>query len=234
MVSRVRRIALASTVLFFAVGLPCRAFPANGGHFDVPLPEEGMGPSMTSDAGGAGCNAWNALHDAIIERVKLRIDEVFQGGAALTLGSTNLYLDYAPELQMHRVSVRLSPFVMLSPSPAGRYGGGMQAYVDWKLGDAWTLTTSPGLIHDTEALRLKVDMALDYRILPWLSVDAELLAGAPSWNFGYETALGMAPGVTIHYGRTKLQGSVLFPIVKAASSSTLAAPTAVTAVSYSW
>ncbi|MNU06223.1 hypothetical protein D3C72_2513450 [compost metagenome] len=70
--------------------------------------------------------------------------------------------------------------------------------------------------------------------MPWLSVDAELLAGAPSWNFGSETALGMAPGISIHYGRTKLQGSVLFPIVKAASSSSLAAPTAVTTVSYSW
>lgn len=233
-----KSLAVASALLAVPLCQASQALQVNFGNAYVPAPGGGLLQSFPSSSlTGSGFNAWNHLRVGVYERFSLGIDGVFMGGPTNSFSSSNLYVDYRPEAFSPNLSIRLSPFIGLLSGTSGSTGGGMLGYFDWKLADALTLYTSPGYVYSGVASsphRFKLDMALDYRVLPWLSVDAEVLTGLPHWNFGPETLLGLAPGVTFYVGQATLQGSLIFPVAKSSGTTVPANPSIATGVSYAW
>ncbi|GEM_PF-3007915 len=234
----IKSFAVACSLLAAPFCQASQALQVNFGNSYVPDPGGGLLQSFPSSSlTGSGFNVWNHLRVGVYERFSFGVDGAFLGGPTNNFNSSNLYVDYRPEAFLPDLGIRMSPFIGLMSGTAGSTGGGMLGYFDWKLADALTLYTSPGYVYSSAASsahRFKLDMALDYRVLPWLSIDAELLTGAPHWNFGPDTLLGLAPGATFYVGQATLQGSLIFPVAKTSSAATLANPSIATGVSYAW
>lgn len=219
--------------------MPCGAYPVNFGTSYVPAPNHGLFISSPSAAlDGSSFASWNYVGLGVTDRLSLGVDLLYLGTPGLKndLGNATLSLHYGIGEWAPGIKTRLTQTTGIRSGDFGRPLLGLTSFTDWRLSAPLTAYASLGYHYQPAGTghRLGLNTALDYRFLPWLGGSLELLAGAPSWDFGAGTRLGLAPGVTLYAAPFSLLASVRLPVIGSEGAASKDPPTVVLGWGYGW
>jgi hypothetical protein len=62
----------------------------------------------------------------------------------------------------------------------------------------------------------------------------ELMSGSPTWDYGPNTRLALAPGVARNFGSFTLFASLRVPVIQAAANAAPESPIAIAGAVYGW
>ena len=203
---RARRWIAPIACGFAAVAIlaaPVAAYPVNFGPAYVPDPAHGYVvsiPQWATDRSSFG--SWSLLAFGLTERAALGVDLFYLTlpGGQRDLGNLTLTLYHALDDPLAGMNARAGALAGLS---VGAYGAplvGGFANAEW--------SPLPRLRHYSAVAayldggrgypRVALDTGLEARVTPWLGLILEVLTGFPSWEYGPNARLGLAPGATLY------------------------------------
>ena len=227
-------LGVASLSLFSPAALAVPVNFGNAGVFDAHHGLFLFHPATSLD--GKTLSAWSSVEAGVSEGLSVAVETLYLHVPTLSsFGTTyagfNLGAHPTPWL-----STRLSPRFGQATGAFGQEQAALRAHADFRLGDALTLYTMPGYYHalggGSSATRL--NMALEYRPAPQVCTMVELLMGSPDWEFGPETSLGVAPGISAPIGPVGCKASLRIPLIASAAAARAEGPTLVLGVGSVW
>lgn len=218
---------------------PSWAYPVNFGNSYVPAPAHGLLlalPSMAVNGGSMG--GWGYVDLGVAEGLSVTVDSLYLNLPGLTqdFGTTFLGLSHSIRLAPG-MSARISPLLGLKSGQFGRTQVALRGYLDVQLPHGLMLYTMPGYYQPLEGgfePSIRFNAALEKRLGSFVSAALEVLSGAPSWEFGSDTRLAVAPGVTLSLGAYSFQASLRTPLLPTATAKELEAPIGVLSLGYGW
>lgn len=229
--------ALALLVLLLSAPR-AHALPINFGNAGVATAAHGVymvHPATTLD--GRSSSVWSSLEVGLGGSMSVGVDTLYLlVPSRQDFGTTFAGLNFGAK-PTSWLSLSLNPRFGHATGGFGRQQAALRAHADFRLHDTLSLYTMPAYYHpldDASAPALRFNLALEHRPMPAVCTMLEVFMGAPSWEFGTATALGIAPGVTAPLGPASCKLSVRIPLVPASGVASLEAPTAVLGVGSVW
>jgi hypothetical protein len=189
-------------------------------------------------ADGLAMGGWGYVDLGIAERLSVTVDSLYLNlpGVTHDFGTTFLGISHSTRLAPG-ISARISPLLGLKAGQFGRTQMALRGYLDVDLPHGLTLYTMPGYYQPLEGgfePSIRFNAALEKRLGPSVSAAVEVLSGAPSWEFGADTRLALAPGITLQLGAYSFQASLRAPLLPSSTAKGLEPPIGVFSLGYGW
>ncbi|MBO9541613.1 hypothetical protein J7643_13580 [bacterium] len=220
---------VALALLLALAPRPAVALPINFANAKIPAPGHGLFMvHPTLSATGASQTLWGNLELGVADRLSLSLD-----GLALAMpqasdfGTSYLGLSYSAGRLLPWLNLRLTPLYGFKVGRFGERQAALRAYLDLYPTSRFTIYTMAAYHHRFDAAApgaARFDVAGEYRLMDGLNADLEVLSGTPSWDFGPNCRLAIAPGLTASIDRYTLKASLRIPVVKAETAQALEAP----------
>lgn len=236
------KLPLAALVLALAAA-PAAAYPLNFGNAYVSPPGHGLVIAQPTYAlNGSGyatfgfVSAGLADHLALgpLRAVGVSLESTYVAGPGFNSDFANTLVTLPCDLG----ALTMGPVAGLKVGAYGRNFVGLRAFFDRPLRPDLTAYLTAGYYYSPDGQpdphRVKLDGSLDYHGLAGWDFNLEAMAGSPTWDYGPNTRLALAPGLARSVGPVTLFASLRVPVIAVAGSASTEPPIALAGVVYAW